>query len=127
MNHFAPLRFGDSRLVAGARHDAPIELIFDIDAILKDSTINLFWTVSWAICCQEIVPASYLLRAINVHTGFVVYDRNAVIDKEAKPEALGNEEQNTVEVDNIESKATSPNQNPQAETAVRESVADENE
>jgi RNA:NAD 2'-phosphotransferase (TPT1/KptA family) len=93
MNHFSPFRYGDPRILAGARFNAPIETIWDVDAILQNENISLYWTDSHAVCSMETIPSSYLVKAINIHTGFVIYDRAAVVDKEAKIKALGNEEQ----------------------------------
>ena len=92
MCHFSPFRYGDPRVLSGARFNAPIETIWDVDAILQNKNISLYWTDSHAVCSNETIPSSYLIKAINVHTGFVIYDRAAVMDREAK-KALGNEEQ----------------------------------
>ena len=76
----APYRFGDSRLKSGARFYAAVETLWDPVALLQNPS---YMTASGAICTPHPVSPIFLISATNVHTGLVLFDREAVVDREA--------------------------------------------
>ena len=82
---FSPVGVRDPNYVSGMRKEAPVETIWNVEVI---TSYPFFRTASNAIVTTaDVIPSSFLLRAINTANGKVLYDAAAVEDKEASGNA----------------------------------------